>query len=114
MKGVTSSKSGGGGASKKDKKEHQQTGTSDKSGGNVGQRQRDERQEQSQADHELFLQAFESKRLCTYSTHSYQDKRMHITYLMPFVNSIYTGNSHIMLYVHRSFYRFTPLMDWLD
>ena len=69
MKGVTSSKSGGGGASKKDKKEHQQTGTSDKSGGNVGQRQRDERQEQSQADHELFLQAFESKRLCTYSTH---------------------------------------------
>ena len=69
MKGVTSSKSGGGGATKKDKKEHQQTGTSDKSGGNVGQRQRDERQEQSQADHELFLQAFESKRLyvlCTY------------------------------------------------
>jgi len=59
MKGVTSSKSGGGGATKKDKKEHQQTGTSDKSGGNVGQRQRDERQEQSQADHELFLQAFE-------------------------------------------------------
>ena len=87
MKGVTSSKSGGGGASKKDKKEHQQTGTSDKSGGNVGQRQRDERQEQSQADHELFLQAFESKQLCTYYVliQTKNNGWIHI-YLMTFVN----------------------------
>ena len=89
MKGVTSSKSGGGGATKKDKKEHQQTGTSDKSGGNVGQRQRDERQEQSQADHELFLQAFESKRLyvCTKLYILIHTKKNGCTYtLMTFVN----------------------------
>ena len=63
MKGVTSKATAGGssGASKGPKKESASSAASAPDRGSSGFRPRDERQEQLERDHELFLQAFESK-----------------------------------------------------
>ena len=63
MKGVTSKATAGGGgsgASKGPKKESASSANAPDRGSS-GFRPRDERQEQLERDHELFLQAFESK-----------------------------------------------------